>query len=133
MGRVGRLDPKATEDDVATVQGNTHAMAPLQAGAQLGGQHTARGPHQLLPEVHLQGGLQGPVQLVHIPLEGGVHLQLGPATWALAPEELLLPTQGGRLQQGEGQGLLQLGLLLLGCLAPRLQGPSALEGKVSTT
>ena len=122
-GCVGRLDPKAAEDDMATTQDNTHAVAPLQAGAQLRRQHAARGPHQLLPEVHLQGSLQGPVQLIHIPLEGGVHLQLGPATRALAPEQLLSPTQGRRLHQGEGQGPLQCSLLLLGRLAPRLQGP----------
>lgn len=108
---------------MATAPDNTHAVAPLQAGTQLCRQHAARGPHQLLPEVHLQGSLQGPVQLIHIPLKSSVHLQLGPATWALAPEELLSPTQGQRLHQGERQGPLQRSLLLLGCLAPRLQGP----------
>lgn len=122
-GCTGGLGPKAAENGAVTVKGDAHAVALLQAGAQLRGQRGAPEPHCLLPEVPLQGGPEGPVQLLHVLLKGRMHHQLGPATRPPA-QELLLGLQRGRLQQGEGQRLLQRSRFLpLGLAALRLQGP----------
>lgn len=119
-GRTAGLGPKAAEDGAVPVEGHAHAVAAFQAGTQLCRQRVAPQPHRLLPEVSLQGGPQGPVQLLQILLKGHVHQQLGRA----ARRQPLLGLRLDRLQQGQGQSSPQRGSLLpLRLPALRLQRP----------